>query len=356
MAEQDQDRSEKATPFKLQEARKRGQVAKSLELSSWLILMVVAGVAFVSWKKLLAGQLAISAELLGRAGAVPLSVDSFMHLFASTTLQLFSIFAVFILALLVVGAVANIFQTGPIFSVFPLKPNFDKLNPVNGFKRLFSFRTVYETVKNIIKLLLVCGATYLLVKASLPSLMALLDVDVQAYPSLLVDLLLTLVFTLLGVMFLIVAVDLIFVRWEFGNNMMMSRREVKDEVKRRDGDPKVKAKIKELQRQAAKRAGTVQRTPDADVVITNPTHLSVALKYDRERMAAPVVYAKGAGEVAMLMRKAAREANVPLVENKRLARRLYRQAGIDQPIPADLFAVVARILLWSYRQRSMTGQ
>jgi flagellar biosynthesis protein FlhB len=156
---------------------------------------------------------------------------------------------------------------------------------------------------------------------------------------------------MLAVLLIIALLDMLYSRWEYTKRMRMSRREVKEEVKRREGDPHVRAKIKELQREAVKRAGSLRRVPDADVLITNPSHLSVALVYRRETMQAPQVIAKGAGDLALNMRKVARLHRVPLVEQRDLAQQLFRAVGIDEAIGEDLYPLVARILLRVWYQK-----
>jgi flagellar biosynthetic protein FlhB len=153
-------------------------------------------------------------------------------------------------------------------------------------------------------------------------------------------------FQMMLVVLFVALLDLMYTRWEFSQKMLMSRREVKEEVKRREGDPMLRAKQREIQKEAVKRAGSTRRVPDADVLITNPTHLAIALHYDADTMTAPAVIAKGAGTLALKMREVASRHGIPIVENKTLARKLFRESGIDDGVPDDLFPVIAKLMAW----------
>ena len=349
--EQDQDRTEKATPFKLKEARKRGQVAKSQEVNSLVMLSVAFAISYFAAESLIQGGLTLSQQLLSGAHLVsldgPAPVALFEYILDSST----SLFWPLILALVVGAIAANMFQTGPVFSFHPLKPDPARINPVAGFKRLFSKKLLFESVKTVLKIAIYGFAVYLAIKALLPELMGLLDTPTEVYPALLVAMGQGLAAKLLLLILLIAMIDLVYTRWDYGQQMRMSHRDLKEETKRREGDPQVRSKRRQLQREAVSRAGAVQRVPDADVLITNPTHLAIALKYDRETMAVPQLIAKGAGDLALKMRTVAHRSGVCVVENKPLARELFRKTAIDSGVPDSLFPVVAKILAWVYLQR-----
>ncbi len=347
MAEQqtEQDRTEPATPTKLREAKKKGQVSKSLEVNSLFILAFGVAVSYLLGQGMVARQLALSHELLANAHQVLLDPGQTLALFEYTVKQILEIFWPALAALMVVAVVMNMAQTGPVFSFFPLKPDMSRVNPVNGFKRLFSSRLLYESLKTLIKLALLAGVLYFAIAALLPSLIGLLDRHPDSYTGFLAANANLLILKLMAVLLVVALLDLLYTRWEYAKKMRMSRREIKEEVKRREGDPKIRAKIRELQREAAKRAGSLRRVPEADVLITNPTHLAVALVYKRGSMLAPQVVAKGAGDLAGRMREVARLHQVPVVENKRLARKLFQSVGIDEPIGEDLYPLVAKILV-----------
>lgn len=351
MAEKEQDRTEQATPFKLREARARGQVAKSMELTAWIILLAAVAFVAIFGKALVHRQMEIAAGLFSQAGSIPLSQHSAIRLFASTATHLFSTFAFFFGAIVSAGLLANFFQVGPVFSWTPLKADFSRINPVTGFKKLFNIRIFYEFLKVLLKLSALIALVTLFLKVKLGVLLALLQTSMNAHPSVILDQSIRFSFWLLAAFAVLALFDFAFVKWEFAKNMRMSRRELKDEVKRREGDPQVRAKIRELQREAAKRGASLTRVPDADVVITNPTHLAVAIQYKRGQMPAPMVIAKGAGELALKMRMKARQCNVPVIENKPLARKLFERVRIDESILPETYAQIAKVLTGIYRAK-----
>lgn len=352
MAEQqEQDRSEPASPFKLKEARNKGQVAKSLEINSFFVLAVVLAQLYFIGEDLIGSQLRISQALFSRADLFALDPVTSVALFEAVTDALLDVYWPLLGAIMIVGVLANMAQTGPVFSFFPIKPDMQRLNPVQGFKRLFSLKLLFESLKTVIKLAVFAIVIYLALGALLPSLIALVDVNPRNYAGFLLENVRDLLFELLLVILVVAALDLLYSRWDFGKKMRMSRRELKDEVKRREGDPQVRAKLRELQREAVKRAGSLRRIPEADVLITNPTHLAVALRYERQVMKSPQVIAKGAGELAGKMREVARRHGIPVVENKFLARQLFKSCDIDSVIPESVYPLVARILVWVYSMR-----
>lgn len=350
--EQEQDRSEQATPSKLKEARQRGQVAKSIELGGWAVLLAATVAVYLWGTKLIRGELNLSSALLGQAGHIALSQHNALHLFNSTVFHLLGAFAFFMAAILLVGLLVNFIQVGPVFSFTPLKPDFNRLNPVTGFKKLFNVRIVFELIKTLLKLTAISAVAWFFFKKKFLAMMALAQTDIGAHPAVVLRCAIELSFWLLTALAAIALMDFIFMKREYAKNMRMSRREIRDEIKRREGDPKVKARIRELQREAMARGASLNRIPQADVVITNPTHLSVAIRYERGSMPAPIVIAKGAGELAMQMRQRALQCHVPLVEQKTLARKLFRKVRIDQPILPETYAEVAQILTGVYARKN----
>lgn len=348
MAEQEQNRNEPATPFKLREAKKRGQVAKSLEANSFLIVAGLLAVVYIWGERMIVQQLNVDRILFNQAHLMSFEITSLMLLFKTVLFATLLAFSPLILVLLVLSIAGNLFQTGPVFTFFPLKPDIQRINPVAGFKRIFSMKLLFEALKSAIKVALFVAIVYYAMIAFMPTLFSLVQVDPHAYSRVVLDLISTLVFKLNVAILLIALLDLIYTRKEFAKKMRMSQREVKEEIKRREGDPHVRARIRELRKEAAKRSRSLQRVPDADVLITNPTHVAVALLYKRGSMLAPEVIAKGAGELAQTMKKMARTHRVPVIENKSLARRLFRKAGINSAVPESLFTDVAKILVAAY--------
>jgi flagellar biosynthetic protein FlhB len=341
--EQEHDRSEPASPFKLAEARKRGEVAKSLDFNS---MIVVGGLllALMAWGESQWRRLCqLSAQLF--AGAAERELDATGA--ASLTSTLASDALLVVLPFAAAGALltilATLIQTGPILSGSPIKPQWQRLNPVAGLKRIFNKRALFEAFKSVLKLIGFAAVAYVFFRSVWPSLQGGASDSIAGQLQWLGDSALSLLLRLALVLVIIGLLDLAFVRWSYGRQMRMSRREVKEEIKRREGDPQIRAKLRELQRQNAKQARSMQRVAEADVLITNPQHLAVALRYDRERVNAPIVVAKGAGSWAAEMRALAARHGVSRFENRRLARLLFRRAQIDQAIPPESFLDVARI-------------
>lgn len=343
MADEEQDRTEPATPYKREEARRRGQVAKSLEVNSLLIVAAALVASSVwSWQLIIAGKRGAQ-HLLAASATVPITLPG-LHLWMSgVAWQVFSALIPFLLLLAAAGVLANVAQTGPVFSSHPLKPDIQRLNPVQGFKRLWSPRSLYEACKSLLKLALFSAVAYEAIRGMLPQILALTGEQPRHYPDRVLDFGRSLGFRLMLAMLLIAFIDVAFVRWEYARRMRMSRREQREEVKRREGDPHVRGKRRELQREAAKRSGALRRVPDADVLITNPTHLAVALKYQRGRSPAPRCIAKGAGEVALRMRRIANRRGVTVLERRSLARALFDEVAIDGLVPESLYEPVARV-------------
>jgi flagellar biosynthetic protein FlhB len=349
--EQEQDKSEKATPFKLQEAKRRGQVAKSMDFSSFMLIASMLTLMYFSGRHLVEAGFDIARRILGQAGSVRFEGDLLMSWLGQVAEATGHVLTPFFLTAVVVGVVASMVQTGPIFSVFPLKPDAQRLNPVRGFKRVFSRRMLFEGAKSVLKLGLFGVVAYVVVIGALPKILSMTDMDPRIYPWFMLGQTVQLVFKLALAILVVALLDVVYTRWDFGKKMRMSKREVKEEVKRREGDPHVRARQRELQREAAKRAKSLGRVPDADVLITNPTHLGIALRYERGAARAPRLLAKGAGDAALEMRRIAARHGIPVVERKGLARRLFAEARIDDPIPEDLYEPVARVYAEIYAGR-----
>ncbi len=349
MAEQDQDKTEQASPFKLREAKKKGQLAKSMEVNSFFMLAVALLMSYTIGYQIFEAFLRINSNILSLSGQVVFSENPVMLLYKIVIEALLNAFWVLIAGMMLAGIIANMVQVGPIFTLHPIKPDLQRINPVSGFKRVFSMKMLFEFVKTVIKITIFSFVVYFSIRSLIPELLNLIGVDVKSYGSLLLNYLNSLYFKLLAAVFFIALIDFAFTKRDYFKKMMMSRRELKDEIKRREGDPRVKSKLRELQREAAKRAGSIQKVSDADILITNPTHLAVAVSYKRDYMHAPTVLTKGAGEIAEKMKVLARKYNIPIFEDKLLARELFRKVGVDKPIPDECYKSVAKLLVIAYR-------
>ncbi len=348
MAELEQDRSEAATPFKLQEAMKRGQVPKSLELNSLFAIAALLLAMFLWGRGMMQAQWRLDAMLFAQAHQLIFEPDAMARWLAEVFRRLLYGLAPLMLLLAAIAIAANLLQTGPVFTTFPLKPDVDRINPISGFKRLFSGRFVFELVKNLVKLAAFSVVLYLIVRDLVPPLLALLTMAPVTYLEAAFSHALVILWKLLIVLAIIVIADVIYTRWQFNDKQKMSRRELREEVKHREGDPRIRARMRELRRETLARSKALRRLPEADVLITNPTHLAVALLYRQDTMAAPEVIAKGAGDLAEQMKVLARRHRVPIVENRTLARTLFAKVEVDHRIPDACFPAVARLLVWVY--------
>ncbi|HEX7814769.1 EscU/YscU/HrcU family type III secretion system export apparatus switch protein [Dyella sp.] len=346
MATDDQDKTEQPTPFRLQEARGRGQVPRSADFAG-VVVVVVFSIALIaaSYGTAAAIARAMTRTLLLAGNAPSPSAGLWgwlQHAFQPVWQSLLPVG----LAMLVAAVLANLIQTGPNFSVTPLKPDFSRLNPVQGAQRLFSLRVVWELFKLLLKLGLLATVGCLVIPGIVQHMQAV-AVGAPASVGMVLRAVYVKVTTWVLVLLGLVALfDLWFSRREYMRKLRMSRRDIKDEVKRREGDPAIRSKRRRLMSELLKSSRSVQRVPEADVVLTNPTHLAVALKYRPRSMRSPVVLAKGSDAVAARMRMSAAQAGVPLLRSPELARALYKSCKIDQAVPQDLYKTLAPVYRW----------
>ena len=347
MAErEDQEKTEQPTPFKLKEAKDKGQVSKSMEFNSLILISAMLFLSYMMSDRVIAEYLIFSKSLMEYDASNLTDPEGIVVLFDRMWDSMIDIFWPILGVIIAAGVVSNLVQTGPVFSFFPLKPDIQKINPVKGFKRLFSKRMLYEIFKTFIKIILFATVGYLCIIDFMPSLLTYVDISPDAHGVRLIASAQELVLKMLLVLLLVALIDVMYTRWDFMKQMRMSFKEIKDELKRREGDPLIRTKRKELQRQALERIKSLKNVPDADVLITNPTHLAVALQFDQASMNAPVAIAKGAGEVALKMREIARKHRVPIVENKPLARAIFRSIDLNEAIGEDMYPQVAKIYAW----------
>jgi len=249
-------------------------------------------------------------------------------------------------SLLVAAVAANLVQTGPIFSTEPLRLDFSRMNPVQGLKKFISLRTLWDLLKLALKVGLLSALGWWLARSMQRNVLSTIWAAPLRVGELFRSVYIQVTVWVLGVLALIAATDLLFARRELLRKLRMSRTDIKDEMKRRDGDPEVKQKRKRLMAELLKQARSIRRVPDADVLLTNPTHLAVALRYRPRTMRSPVVIAKGADEVAARMRAKATTSGVPCLRSPALARALFRECGVDHPVPDQLHAQLAPVYRW----------
>jgi len=341
MADQDLDRNEAATPHKLEKAREKGQVAKSQDVTTVVVLAV--GVAWIfaqGWEGARA-LFQFDRLLLAQTGNT-----SLLALASHALSHALAMLAPFFGFLMLAAIISNVAQTGPVFTFQPLAPDATRLNPANGFKRVFALRSVFELFKSLAKLAILGGVAWLALRALMPQFHQLASVSALGQTHLLVQDIGSLGVKLLIGLALIAAADYLFVVRQFNTRMRMSKRELKEEVRNREGDPRIRGRLRELRRAMLKKAQSVKRTKDASVVITNPTHYAIALQYEHGKMTAPRLVGKGVGATAAAMRQVAARHGIPVVPSPTLARALYASLEMDHYVPTEHYAAVARIMVW----------
>jgi len=351
MAEEDEaSKTEDPTDKKLGDARVKGDVAKSIEVSNWFIL-VGALVSLVFVAPYIAKNTRHMVNVfVVRPETIPTDIEHLRFLFSEILLEAGLILSPVFGLLFVLAISGNVFQSGLIWATEKIKPDLKKISIIKGFGRLFSTRALVEFVKGILKLL-----TVAMVAGSL-AIPNLSDIELFPFMDILFSIdrihLLAIILTAgtLAVMTAIAGADFVFQKHKFLKQMRMSRQDIKDEQKQSDGDPMVKARIRRIRTERAQQRMMAQ-VPEADVVITNPTHYSVALKYKMEEMTAPKLVAKGVDHLAFSIRELAKANDVPIVENPPLARALYAGVDLDEEIPAEHFQAVAEVIGYVMRLR-----
>ncbi|MEJ2284419.1 MAG: flagellar biosynthesis protein FlhB [Desulfobacterales bacterium] len=350
-----QEKTEKATPKRREEARKKGQVAQSKEISSAMILMVSLGFfyfagAWLFWNlsDLITGyyQNINTYRLYDINGARSFAIDIMYHLLA--------VLIPFLLPLAIAGLVANVLQVGFQMNKEAIEPKLSKLNPISGMKRFVSLKSMVELSKSILKILFIGSIAYLLVQNDMASFPNLIHQEVGEILIFISKVSLKIAFYVCLALIVLATLDFIYQRWQHEEDLKMTKQEVKDEQKQTYGDPKVKSRIRSMQLEMARRR-MMEAVPEADVVITNPTHLAIALKFNAEEMVAPLVLAKGAGHIAQRIKEIASEHQIPLVEDKPLAQALFKMVELGDYIPAELYRAVAEVLAYVYRLKGMYG-
>ena len=283
---------------------------------------------------------------------VPLSAMSFEEILQELLRQSGAVVALtvglFAVSIIIVSVAATFFQTGMLVSAEALKPKFSKINPIEGFKRLFSLRSVIETLKGILKIILLLWLVYSNLMDMISVNHKYLYTDLSQGITHMYDSILKMIFQIIIAFAAVAAADYLYQWWDYERQLRMSKQEIKEEFKQMEGDPKIKGKIKERQQQMA-RMRMMQQVPQADVVIKNPTHYAVALRYNPEKDNAPVVLAMGQDELALRIIQVAEESKVAVVENVPLARALYAGAELGREIPAEFYGAVAEILVYVFR-------
>jgi len=343
------EKTEKPTAKRQNEARNKGQVGKSQEISAAFVIL--SGF----WALKIFGS-TIYDEIVGYMIYIfghlyqPIDVESVMRLFLGMIMVLAKTALPVMLVIMVTGLAINFFQVGFLFTTEPLQFKLDNLNPINGMGRLFSKNALVELVKSVLKIFVVGLFVYRYLMDEILQMPKLISADLQTVMHLIGSVILMLAFKIVAVYIVLAIVDYLYQKWQHLEGLKMSKDDIKDESKQSEGDPQIKSKIRQKQREMAMQR-MMQEVPKADVIVTNPTHFAVALKYE-SGMRAPVVIAKGQDLIAQKIKEIGREARVVIVENRPLARALYATTEIGDVVPPELYKSVAEVLAYVYRLKN----
>lgn len=354
MEDTGQEKTEQATPRKLEKAREEGQVARSMELNSVVIVTLGLAAVYVLGPVLSAHLMGGMRQTFSQAPKIVINAGN-IHQFITDQMGQFAILiGPILLVLAVLAYLVNVAQVGVLFSVKPLEPKPDKISIAKGFRRVISKRSLVELIRDLIKTALITIVAYQTIVGWLPSLMTSGDTSVGAIAATLGRLSLLLTLKISIVLFLIAALDFAFQRFDMASNLRMTRQEIREELKETEGNPLTKARVRQIQREMARKR-MMSEIPQADVVVTNPTHIAVALKYDPAAMPAPLVLAKGQRLIAEKIKEIAVANKIPIVENKPLARSLFKLVDVGAYIPATLYRATAEVLAYIYRLKEKKG-
>ena len=347
MSEDKHSKTEKPTSKKISDAKSKGSVPRSREMPSAITLIAAMIALYASSGIMLSTMKRSMRDIFGGLAEIEITYGGVHSLMIKEFGYIAMMLMPFLLVVIVAGVAVEVSQGGVQLSSEKLKFDLGRLNPIQGVSRLFNKDSIFEVAKSFMKLLIVGYMAYKILREEMEGIIYLVDQDLPGILQYIGHISFKIVLHTCGVLIVLAVIDLAFVKWRFLDNLKMTKQEVKDEHKNAEGDPAVKGKIKQKQFQMARRRMR-QIIPTADVVVTNPTHYAVALKYDRFRMSAPVVIFKGVDQMALQIKIVARENNVTMVENRFLARELFAQVEEGGEIPEGLFAAVAEILAYVY--------
>ncbi len=350
------DLTEEPSQHRLDELKAQGQVAQSKELSATIALLGVMLALYMLSGNFVKEITELMKDIFTKDLIRPLDVDSWTAFseigWRCGRVVVLSVMPI-VCSSLVLGVLTSVAQTGFLFSTDALSPDFERLNPISGLLRLFSFKSVTEAFKSVLKVTIIATAVYSAIKGQLdilPSVVGLSVSQLMVY----VGSTTIRIFTVVGILLMGTAAFDYWIQWRrFRSQAMMTKAEAKKEMKEREGDPQIKARIRSIQRDAARKR-MMKSVPKADVIITNPTHIAIAIIYDAENGYAPKVVAKGGDFLAERIKAIAREHGIPTVENKPLARTLYKHVKVGQMIPRSLYQAVAEILAYVYKLKGRT--
>ena len=340
------EKTEEPTAKKRADARKKGQVGRSQELNTAFVLLVGFFTLKLLWDSI---YLSIASYTTYVFTNLNQSVDTenIIHIFIGIIVVLAKTAFPVMFAIMLIGLAINFFQVGLNFNTESIEFKLDKLNPINGFGRIFSKRSLVELAKSFFKILVIGFFLYRFIHEQILAMPQFMFFDLTTSLALVAEIIFQMAFIVIGVIMIMALMDYGYQKWQTTQDLKMTKQEVKDEMKQSEGDPQIKGKIRQKQRQMAM-ARMMKEVPKADVIVTNPTHYAIALSY-QQAMSAPLVVAKGQDLVAQRIKEIAREARVPIIENKPLARAIYAAVQIGDVIPQELYQAVAEVLAYVYR-------
>lgn len=345
-----EEKTEQATPKKKKETREKGNVLQSKEINSAFVLlatfiMINAFATFIGITLRNTTSYIYDQYL---ALDFIFSLKNLQTLLINAIISFFIIVAPIALTNLVVGVLASYLQVGVLFTTKPLAIDIKKINPIEGFKRMFSMKSIIELLKALIRIIVIGYISYSYVKGQIVTILETIGMDIGTILKLILKMSISIGIKAGSILVVLAALDYFYQRYEYNKNLKMSKQEIKEEYKQTEGNPQIKSKIKEKQRQMSMQR-MMQDIPKADVIITNPTHFAIGIKYNPKEFDAPRVIAKGQDLIAQNIKKIALENNIPIVENKPLARTLYDSVDIGQFVPPELYQAVAEVLAYVYR-------
>jgi flagellar biosynthetic protein FlhB len=347
----DLERTEPASPRRIQQAREKGQVPRSRELSAFVVLLAGGASLMLLGPHLMGGLTSLMRHGLSLDRSAAFDPIHMLARFQQAAVDVLITFLPFLLVMVVAALAAPLVLSGWLFSFQALQPDFGRLNPLKGLGRILSAQSLVELVKAVLKSLLIGGVAAWLIRLNSDAMLALPSQSVELGVAHMADLVGTTFFAVVGSMILIVAIDVPFQLWDYSNKLKMTKEELRQEHKETEGDPHVKMRIRRMQQEMARRR-MMAEVPKADVIVTNPTHFAVALRYQKDSMRAPVVVAKGSALLAQKIRELGQEHRVPILEAPPLARALYRHTDLGEEIPAALYTAVAEVLAYVYQLRA----
>lgn len=352
-----EEKTEKATPKKRRDERKEGNVFLSKDVVS---VVFVFG-AFYSLKLLFPGIVESTSafmvtmvDMAGGAASASVSMGSLQRLSQDFAVTAARCLVPVMLICMMLGILGTGVQTKFLFSKKSMQPKFSRLSPIKGIKKMFSLKNLVELLKSMLKIIVMAAIMYTILKSDFVTIARTMDMDVRLSLAYVLNLIIEMVLKLCLVFLVIAVFDFMYQKWEYERNIKMSKHDVKEEYKQTEGNPQIKGKIKEIQRQRA-RSRMMQSVPDADVVIKNPTHFAVALRYDMDNDNAPILLAKGQDELALRIIQVGEENQVPVIENKPLARGIFATTELGQEIPAEYYSAVAEVLVYVYKLNKKDG-